>query len=344
MRLAAAYTVCRTTAAVVDSGDAVPDSAAHASIDIADLDAGVRFYRVLFGEPVVVRADCVRFETSEPPFVLVLLSAPAERTSGRVNHLGFRLPDAAALERHARRLAKGGLAFERETGDGPPKLWLVDPDGTIWELYVGTDADAVPDPRRWIHRPADGVLTAIPADDASLDDVLLDGTLNGRHSPAELHALLRDARRALRPGGTVRLHGLVASGPIPAGATLPGAASGAERVPVEAEPFTVIARAGFSAIRATTLPDRPSLRVGPVELREIRVTAERPSEPESGRFLPVTYKGPFARVEDDAGQIYERGQRVWIAEARRDALASGPLADAFAIFDVPVSTPGEGSR
>jgi catechol 2,3-dioxygenase-like lactoylglutathione lyase family enzyme len=338
-------------------------NAAHASVDVADLDASVRFYRALFGEPSVTRSDYARFEWEAPPFVLSLVPTPAPAgppRPGRVNHLGLRLADEAALDAWADRLRAGGVSFERETGveccySRQSKLWLVDPDGTLWELYVrlGTATLAgrsrhtvrLPDAGAaitgWTHRLSEGVVTAVPAADGSLDDVLLEGTFNGPASASELQALLVDARRALRPGGVVRLHGLVASSPLPAKTALPGPAAAVSRVPVEAEPVDALRCAGFVDAQVVTLPDRPNLVARGVELRELLVVARAPTA-SAGRFVPVTYRGPFAKVEDDRGHTYPRGERTWIDVAHRDALAAGPLADAFTLFVEPAAPGADG--
>src|SRR5262245_2160211 len=244
--------------------------AAHASVDVADLDASVRFYRALFGEPMVSRSDYARAERDAQPLGRSLAATPAPagvRAPGRGNHLGLRLADEAALDAWAERIAVSGVPFERETEveccySRQSKLWLVDPDGTLWELYVRLGAAAIAgrsrhtvalpsagSTRGWTHRLAEGVVTAVPAADGALDDVLLEGTFNGRATASELHALLRDVARALRPGGVVRLHGLVASVPLPPKTALPGPAAAVARVPVEGEPVDAVVRAGFVDVR-----------------------------------------------------------------------------------------------
>ena len=60
----------------------------HISLNVADLDASVVFYRALLGvEPAKCRHDYAKFEPEEPPLVLSL--EPGVRApGGTLNHVG----------------------------------------------------------------------------------------------------------------------------------------------------------------------------------------------------------------------------------------------------------------
>src|SRR5882757_338103 len=61
----------------------------HASLNVADLDRSIAFYRVLLGtEPAKVRADYAKFELAEPPLVLSLIPG-RPGTGGNLNHVGL---------------------------------------------------------------------------------------------------------------------------------------------------------------------------------------------------------------------------------------------------------------
>ncbi len=70
----------------------------HLSLNVADLNRSVAFFRTLFGmEPAKLRADYAKFEPGDPPLVLSLEPAKEVATGGALNHLGFRMPEAKSL-------------------------------------------------------------------------------------------------------------------------------------------------------------------------------------------------------------------------------------------------------
>src|SRR6516165_10298799 len=111
----------------------------HLSLNVSDLERSVRFYRILFGtEPAKKRADYAKFELVDPPVVLSL--EPTSRpVGGPLNHLGFRMPDSAALVAMQERLELAGIRSKREEGveccyARQTKFWVTDPDQTLWEI------------------------------------------------------------------------------------------------------------------------------------------------------------------------------------------------------------------
>src|ERR1700691_4962289 len=88
----------------------------HISLNAANLDAAIGFYRVLLGAaPAKCYPDYAKFEIADPPLVLSLEPQP-HATGGALNHLGFRVPTAAALIDIQRRLESAGIATNREEG------------------------------------------------------------------------------------------------------------------------------------------------------------------------------------------------------------------------------------
>src|SRR5262245_20975996 len=152
----------------------VPSVRFHLSLNVRDLGRSVAFYEQLFGRPPAKRrADYAKFELDEPPVVLSLEPSPPG-PGGALNHLGFRLGDAASLVAMQQRLELAGVRAKREEGveccyARQTKFWVHDPDGTLWEFYTldedidhrgaGQSREAVqaptatPLPRvRWEHR------------------------------------------------------------------------------------------------------------------------------------------------------------------------------------------------
>ncbi len=172
----------------------------HLSLNVANLERSIAFYRVLFGTaPAKCRDDYAKFELDDPPLVLSL--EPVGSASGGVlNHLGFRMPDSAALVAMQRRLGEAGITSRREEGveccyARQTKFWVTDPDNTLWEVYTleedidhrgrgQTRAEMVPETQRtapsaaWEHRLGQPIPEALPLADASMDEIRLRGTFN----------------------------------------------------------------------------------------------------------------------------------------------------------------------
>lgn len=121
----------------------------HVALDTPQLDAATDFYRALFdAEPTLTAPDYARFVLDEPGLVLTL-NAGRSAGRGRLNHMGIRVDDAAAVRAARGRLIKAGLSVRDEnTVDCcyalQDKLWVADPDGNPWEVYTVLQADTRP--------------------------------------------------------------------------------------------------------------------------------------------------------------------------------------------------------
>lgn len=113
----------------------------HASLNVSDLKRSVAFYAALFGlAPVKHYVDYAKFELNSPPLVLSLKPKRA-CTGGPLNHLGLRLTSVQNLEAIVQRLASVNARVGRQNDvkccyAEQTKLWITDPDGTLWEVYV----------------------------------------------------------------------------------------------------------------------------------------------------------------------------------------------------------------
>ena len=319
----------------------------HVGLHVTDLARSVRFYRTLLGsEPVKHVPDYARFESDRPAIVIGLYPSP-QPAGGALNHVGLRFPDSAALVDVQRRLEEVGIATQRQDGveccySRQTKFWVTDPDKVLWEIYTKhediehsgfEDAPTCPpsgSQKVWQHRITDPVPGRIPHEDASLDEVMLEGTFNAAVGGEKLEQIVAEAKRVLKPGGRITVHGLVGSAPFPGTPNLPGIASLVRRVPVETEPLDLLNRAGFVGLFFENLGDIHCFQVNGVELRELRLHGWKPRtnrEPSA-----VMYKGPLDAVTSECGTTFRRGEIVTLSGDSVARLRSGPSGDQFAFL------------
>ncbi|NIP18431.1 MAG: glyoxalase/bleomycin resistance/dioxygenase family protein [Xanthomonadales bacterium] len=115
----------------------------HVSLKVASLERSKAFYSKLFGqETSKAREDYANFRLDEPPIHLALMEGEPACCSG-LSHLGFELSDHGALDDWRSRLEKAGVGFVPEDEAAccyarADKLWIGDPDGYRWEIWVRT--------------------------------------------------------------------------------------------------------------------------------------------------------------------------------------------------------------
>lgn len=116
----------------------------HVSLVVRDLAASLRFYTAFFGEaPHKVRSGYANFDLDFPPLKLALTEGLTDG-KGSLDHLGIIVGSKAEVEAAKERVIAAGLtAFAEEevtccyaTQD---KIWVTDPDGNSWEVYVLLD-------------------------------------------------------------------------------------------------------------------------------------------------------------------------------------------------------------
>ncbi len=270
----------------------------HLSLNVANLERSIAFYRVLFGrEPAKCRPDYAKFELDDPPLVLSLEPMPPSGI-GALNHLGFRMPDSAALVAMQERLERAGIRSRREEGveccyARQTKFWVTDPDQTLWEMYTldeDIDHRGAGQPREqmvgestppaglsWEHYLGLPVPESIPLADASVAEVCLRGTFNAPLADDVKRRLLSEVGRVLRPGGRLFVHVLVADKPLAGPPCLPGPAAAVRHVPLDKEPPRWLEEAGFHALRFLKFGDKPCFVVGDVAMREMQLEGYKPS-------------------------------------------------------------------
>lgn len=121
------------------------------ALNVSDLEASISFYSRLFGvQPHKRRPGYANFAVDEPPLKLVLIEVPADQrgtgVAGALNHLGVEVTSSGEVDAAADRLRQAGLATfdERDTTCCyalQDKVWVHDPAGAPWEVYVVKDDD-----------------------------------------------------------------------------------------------------------------------------------------------------------------------------------------------------------
>lgn len=115
----------------------------HVSICTPDLGRSRTFYTALFGcDPVLVRADYVRFWPAELGLVLALNAGRVrERGTGSLQHLGLLFRDQPTLMAARERLKQAGFETPGEAHTECcyaelDQYWATDPSGVRWELFL----------------------------------------------------------------------------------------------------------------------------------------------------------------------------------------------------------------
>ena len=115
----------------------------HVSLKVSSLENSIDFYSRLFGVSVSKTKEAyANFRLNEPPIHLALVQSDSTGSEG-VSHLGIEVPDSDTLEEWHQRLAQSGTDFDVEDKARccyaqADKLWLTDPDGYRWEIWVRT--------------------------------------------------------------------------------------------------------------------------------------------------------------------------------------------------------------
>lgn len=114
---------------------------------VRDVPQAIGFYRALFGqEPTKERPGYAKFEVFDPPLNLSLNESADAAAPRLPQHFGIQVKHRAAIAEIAGRMATHGYAGDAEDQVTccyavQDKIWVTDPDGHRWELFLVTQAD-----------------------------------------------------------------------------------------------------------------------------------------------------------------------------------------------------------
>lgn len=143
-------------AVLVNRADSAVDfptlSRVHISLDVSNIQNSLKFYKILFNaEPIKQRDDYVKFELFEPPLNITLNQFSHHQFDGHgseaVNHFGIQVKSTDAVLEAKERYLRAGFKVEEEVATAccyavQNKIWVADPDGNSWEVFVVTEANA----------------------------------------------------------------------------------------------------------------------------------------------------------------------------------------------------------
>jgi len=127
----------------------------HVSLNVSSIEASVAFYEKAFG--VVAskrRPGYAKFDLDSPALNLTMQEAP--RTGVNASHFGIQVSSTEDVAAAWARFRSAGLQARTEAGTRccyalQDKVWIEDPDGNAWEVFVVRgDADTMserPNPR-----------------------------------------------------------------------------------------------------------------------------------------------------------------------------------------------------
>jgi ubiquinone/menaquinone biosynthesis C-methylase UbiE len=180
-------------------------------------------------------------------------------------------------------------------------------------------------------------------EDNSVDLVVSNCVLNLVHD-SDKEQMIREIFRVVKPGGRVAISDIVSDEHVPQKLKQDehlwsGCISGAMR---EYDFLQAFAKAGFVAVCYDKWESQPWQVVEGIEFRSVTITAVKPqNDPCIDKGHAVIYRGPFAKIYDDEGHVYYRGQRMAVCE-RTCRLLSGDEYGAHFISIAPaIEQPGK---
>lgn len=175
-----------------------------------------------------------------------------------------------------------------------------------------------------------GHIEEIPLEDNTVDVVISNCVLN---LSADKDKVFAEISRVLKPGGRVVIADIVSDRPVAQkdqedGKLWGDCYTGALSAPEFIKAFTT---ASFSGI--TQISESSWEMVAGYRFSSLTIAGYKLPKGDSCNYLGnrAIYLGPYSKVEDDDGHVFERFQPVEICSDTALALKSGPYADSFLV-------------
>jgi len=113
----------------------------HVSLDVKNVEESVRFYSALFdAPPTKLKPGYAKFDLDQPAINLTLQEATHCCLQG-LSHMGLRVDSTDQVLAAKQRLNAAGIKTMDEMNTTcchavQDKIWLTDPTGYRWEVYV----------------------------------------------------------------------------------------------------------------------------------------------------------------------------------------------------------------
>ena len=167
--------------------------------------------------------------------------------------------------------------------------------------------------------------------DESVDIILSNCVLNLVRTEDKVQ-LFREMYRVLRRGGRVAISDIVSDETVPEDARRDtelwsGCISGAFQ---ERDFLRAFEDAGFYGVQIAAYNEEPFRIVDGIHFNSVTVTAMKGKEgPCLERNQAVIYKGPWRKVHDDDGHVFERGVRTAVCDKTFHLMTREPYQDAM---------------
>lgn len=123
----------------------------HVALNVTNLSQSVAFYQAMFGvAPVKHKVDYAKFDLEQPALNLTMNLTDRVESRGALSHLGIQVDSSELVKQAIDRFKAAGLAtFEEQDTNCcyalQDKVWVTDPDGNRWEIFVVKVADTAPE-------------------------------------------------------------------------------------------------------------------------------------------------------------------------------------------------------
>lgn len=137
----------------------------HVALRVANLEASIAFYQAMFGvAPVKHKVGYAKFDLENPALNLTLNLGQGIQPHGTLSHLGIQVGSTEDVQAAIARFTEADLSlFEEKNTDCcyalQDKVWVTDPDGNGWEIFVVKVGDTAPEKNI---QPADAQLSPLP--------------------------------------------------------------------------------------------------------------------------------------------------------------------------------------